>query len=170
VIRFGLREIGGESFRLREVRREDSEALYRWRMDPTSRPMFRSSEVVPMATHSAFVDRYFDAGNTDRWFVIEVEGRPVGSIALYNFADDGSAEWGRLVVAPAERGKGHGRRALHLLVGHARTIGLRRLTCEVVAGNAAAEKAYEAEGFVEEKREEVSGRVFRYLALGLTPD
>jgi RimJ/RimL family protein N-acetyltransferase len=171
VIRDGPREIGEDPVRLREVTREDAPNLYRWRMDPSSRGMFLNADKVPFKTHVAFVMRYFQPENTDRWFVIETEGRAVGAIALYGFSADGTeAKWGRLVVAPEERTKGYGSRGLALLIEHARQIGVKRLTCEVLAGNAAAEHLYTRAGFVETRQEESSGRVFRYLALELSAE
>lgn len=132
--------------------------------------MFRSTEAAPFETHESFLGRYFRPENHDRWFVIEAEGAPVGAIALYGFSEDGSeAEWGRLVVAPEARGRGYGKRALELLVEHARGIGVRLLRCEVLAGNVAAEAIYGELGFVETGREETGGRVFRYLARELSP-
>lgn len=165
MIRSGPREIGTPGLRLREVTLADSENLYRWRMDPSSRPMFRSTEIVPFEAHEKLMARYFLPENGDHWFVIEAEGRPVGAICLFAPSPDGSeAEWGRLVVAPHERGNGYARRALELLIEHARRCGLRRLRCEVVAGNAPAEAIYSELGFAEVARDEVDGRVFRYLS------
>ncbi|MGH9364449.1 MAG: GNAT family N-acetyltransferase, partial [Thermoanaerobaculia bacterium] len=150
MIQSGPSEIGDASIRLREVTQEDAPNLYRWRMDPSSRGMFLNTEKVPYKTHVAFVMRYFQPGNTDRWFVIETAGRPVGAIALYAFSADATqAKWGRLVVAPEERTKGYGSRGLALLIEHARQIGVKRLTCEVLVGNAAAEHLYARAGFVE---------------------
>lgn len=165
VISSGPREIGDANFRLREVTPADSQNLYCWRMDPSSRPMFRSTAEVPFETHAALLTRYFSAENLDRWFVLEADGAPVGSITLHGpqGADD-EAEWGRLVVAPESRGRGYGKKALGLLIAYARQIGLSRLRCEVLAGNAAAEAIYEELGFRETGRGETEGRVFRYLA------
>ncbi|HEY7862825.1 MAG TPA: GNAT family N-acetyltransferase [Thermoanaerobaculia bacterium] len=164
MISHGPREAGDASFRLREVVPEDTEMLYRWRMDPASRFAFRSAEEVSLATHQGFVARYFSPENTDRWFVIEAEGDPVGAIALYAISGDGrEAEWGRLVIAPERRRRGHAGRALALLIEHARGLGVATLRCEVLEGNAAAQAAYARAGFREESRETVSGRVFRRL-------
>jgi RimJ/RimL family protein N-acetyltransferase len=137
---------------LREVTSADAEDLYRWRMDPSARPMFRQSDLVPFETHRAFVDRHLAAGNGDRWFVIEAEGTAVGAIALYAFAKGGAeAEWGRFVIDPGHRGRGWGRRALRLLVEHARSLGVRTLRCEVRAGNP-VEGLYRELGFREGAR------------------
>jgi RimJ/RimL family protein N-acetyltransferase len=157
--------------RLREVTRADAADLYRWRMDPRSRTGFRDTREVPYEAHLAYLDRYFHPANTDRWLIIEAGGEPVGSIALYDLSPDGSeAEWGRFVIAPEHRGKGWGRRSLELLIDHARETGVRRLRCEVLAGNAAAEELYRRLGFTETGSYEDGGRTFRRLALRLTKE
>lgn len=171
MIRTGPREAVDGEVRLREVIPEDSAALYRWRMEPGARAMFRGSDVVPYETHRAFLERYFQPGNRDRWFVIEAGGEPVGAIALYDFSADGTAaEWGRFVVAPERRGRGWGRRSLELLIDHAREIGVRDLRCEVLAGNAPAEGLYRRLGFAETGSYSHEGRRFLQLSARLTEE
>jgi RimJ/RimL family protein N-acetyltransferase len=168
VISSGPREIGEADFRLREVTPADSQNLYCWRMDPSSRPMFRSTEKVPFEAHASLLARYFSPDNRDRWFVIEADGAPVGAITVHEPpAGSTEAEWGRLVVAPEARGRGYGKRALTLLIEYARRTGLSRLRCEVLVGNAVAEAIYRELGFHETGRDESEGRVFRYLAMEL---
>lgn len=170
MITSGPREIGTPEFRLREVTPADSEDLYRWRMHPFSRPMFRSTRLVPFQAHEKFFAKYFSPENRDQWFVIEAEGQPVGAIALYDLsAEKLEAEWGRLVVAPEARNRGIGSRALALLMQHARQIGLRRLRCEVALGNTPAERIYRNAGFTETARDESAGRIFRKLVVTLDP-
>lgn len=153
---------------LREVTLADARALYRWRSDPRSRDCFRATTLGSYESHLRFVQRHLASDSRDRWFVIEAEGRPVGSIALYDFAEDSrSAEWGRLVVDPDLRGRGYGRRALELLIDLARKLGLDRLRCEVLVGNTRAEGLYRSLGFVETRRESVAGRHFQHLHLAL---
>jgi RimJ/RimL family protein N-acetyltransferase len=165
VISQGPREAGDGVVRLREVTLADSAPLYRWRMEPETRSRFRGTDVVPYASHEAFLARYFQPDNRDRWFIVEAAGEPVGAIALYDFSPDGAAaEWGRFVIAPEHRGRGWGRRALTLLMDHARAIGVRDLRCEVLAGNAAAEGLYRRLGFVETGSYEHDGRRFLELA------
>ncbi|HEY0515461.1 MAG TPA: GNAT family N-acetyltransferase [Thermoanaerobaculia bacterium] len=159
---------------MREVTPQDAERLYRWRMEPDTRAQFRGADEVPFAAHQAYLDRYFQPANTDRWFVVEVPevtGEPVGAIALYDLSPDGAeAEWGRFVLAPEHRGRGWGRRGLELLIDHARALGVRRLRCEVLAGNAVAEGLYHRLGFTETGSYEHGGRRFRRLAVPLTKD
>lgn len=154
--------------RLREVTPADAADLYRWRMDPETRRQFHDTREVPYETHLAFVRRHFEPANTDHWLIVEASDEPVGAIALYDFSPDGAeAEWGRFVIAPEHRGKGWGRRSLELLIDHAREIGVRRLRCEVLAGNTAAEELYRRLGFTETGSYQDGGRTFRRLSLTL---
>jgi RimJ/RimL family protein N-acetyltransferase len=82
VIHDGTHDVGTGPTKLREIRREDAAALYAWRMDPASRPMFRSTALVPFEEHLRRVDDYFRPENSDQWFVVEVDGRPVGTVSL----------------------------------------------------------------------------------------
>jgi RimJ/RimL family protein N-acetyltransferase len=159
---------GDDDVRLREITLADAADLYRWRLDAGTRNSFRNAGTVPFADHEAYLARYFRAENTDRWFVIEAGGEPVGAVALYDLNADGtSAEWGRFVIAPEHRGQGWGRRGLTMLIEHARAIGVRDLRCEVLAGNAVAEGLYRRLGFVETGVYEHAGRRFLRLAARL---
>jgi len=169
LIHHGPRIVIDGEVRLREPTPADAADLYRWRMAPGTRDRFRSADVVPYADHQTYLACYFQADNTDQWFVVEVHGEPVGTLALYSFSADGSAaEWGRFVIAPEHRGRGWGRRSLALLMDHARAIGVCDLRCEVLAGNAEAEGLYRRLGFVETGAYEHNGRRFLQLAARLT--
>jgi RimJ/RimL family protein N-acetyltransferase len=174
LIHSGPSEIADGEIRLREITPEDAADLYRWRMEPATRAQFRGAGEVPFAAHQAYLARYFDPVNSDRWFVIEAAGEPVGAVALYDLspegaeADGGEAEWGRFVLDPGRRGRGWGRRSLELLIAHARALGIRRLRCEVLAGNAVAAGLYLRLGFVETGSYETDGRRFLQLAMLLS--
>ena len=167
MIREGPRSLQDGELTLREVRREDAAGLYAWRMHPDSRLMFHSTELIPYEKHLRFVAGYFEAGNSDVWFVVEAGGRPVGSIVLYDVAaDGGAAEWGRFVIAPGERGRGYGRRALTLLLDYARQREIVQLRCDVLASNVSARQLYRNLGFVETGCEVHGGREFVTMRLG----
>ena len=59
------------------------------------------------------------------------------------------------------------RRALTLLIRHAREIGLKSLRCSVLEGNTHAEKLYKDTGFRETGADDAGGRRFVQLALDL---
>lgn len=156
------------SLRLREVRPCDAYFLHCWRNDPATRSMFRNTEEIPYTVHEGFMTSYFGQGNRDRWFVIEECGERIGAIALYNLSANGKeAEWGRFTISAGSRGRGMGRRALLLLMGHARLLGVEFLHCEVLAGNEIAAGLYRRLGFAETSRTTHAGRVFVRLTTHL---
>jgi RimJ/RimL family protein N-acetyltransferase len=146
---------------LREISQEDAELLYVWRMDVSSRMMFRHTEIVSFESHESMIQRYLRSESPDCWFIIEAAGTPVGTVSLYNFSDDGRiCEWGRFTVAPAARNLGYGRRAMRLLMEYAHVIGVRLLTCEVLATNTIALHLYRELGFVDVATQDDGGRSF----------
>lgn len=167
MIRSGPREIGDGVVRLREVTRKDTRRLYEWRMDPSTRRMYRRNQVIPHEQYSEIVKEYFQPGNDDRWFVIETADGPVGALAIHSRDADGRAKWGRLVVEPRARGRGYARRALDLLLADSRRLGLRELSCQVLADNVGARGLYRAAGFVEGESEWVGRREFIECTLTL---
>lgn len=170
MIQAGPRQIGDGIVRLREVTREDAGRLYQWRMDPTTLHMFRNKGSVAYEAHLAYLERYFQPENDDQWFIVEDAGGPVGALALYDFAGDGSAEWGRMVIDPSARGRGYARRSLKLLIAHARALGLTGLRCNVGAHNAVARHLYRSEGFVDVGVEHIDERCFVHLILPLAEE
>jgi RimJ/RimL family protein N-acetyltransferase len=161
VIVDGPRDIARGDFRLREITPGDSEALYRWRMGEDARPMFLNTSVVPFETHQAYLDRYFVPANTDRWFVIEHRGTPVGTLALYALDADGMEyEWGRLVVAPEARGHGAALAAFRLAMEYGRRIGIRSIRSEVLEANTRVTAMHDELGFDRAEIREHDGRRF----------
>ena len=171
MIRSGPRAFGDGELRLREVTLADAADLYRWRMEPETRSQFRGTEEVPFAAHEAYLARYFAPANTDRWFIIEAiaaGGVAVGALALYDLSADGrAAEWGRFVIAPEHRGRGWGRRSVVLLIAHARALGVRDLSGEVLAANTVAVGLYQSLGFAATGAYEHAGRRFLRMTLRL---
>lgn len=84
-------------------------------------------------------------------FVIDMEGKAVGSISLFEFDDLARhAEIG-IVLAAEARGKGVGSAAISQVVEFAFVrCNLRRVHLQVIASNLGAIRAYEKAGFVVE--------------------
>lgn len=156
-----VRSVSDGIVSLREISRSDAEVLFEWRMATSSRTMFRRTEVVALDFHLSMIEQYLNSESPDRWFLVEADRRPVGTISLYNFTDGGHVcEWGRFVIAPELRNLGYGRRALKLLMGHAQKIGIKQLKCEVLAANTVAVNLYRDLGFAQTGLLEDGGRLF----------
>jgi RimJ/RimL family protein N-acetyltransferase len=86
-------------------------------------------------------------------FVIDLDGRAVGSASLFSFDPLARHAEAGISLLPDVRGRGIGTTALTLLVefGFVRR-NLRRIHLQVIASNAAAIRCYEKAGFVVEGR------------------
>jgi RimJ/RimL family protein N-acetyltransferase len=168
MIRRGPRTHSDGLVALREITPADAADLYRWRMEPRVQPLFHSSRPVPYEEHEAFVARYFEPGNEDAWFAIEVRGRPAGALALYRSGDGWEA--GRIVLSPEHRGLAafrYAKRAIALLMEHAREAGHHRMRCEVLEENRVMRAIVDSLGFVEIGSGERNGRRYHELAAPL---
>ncbi len=131
---------------LRMLTRADLPTTLAWRNHPDSRVWFHSTAIIAPEQHAAWFERYLERDD-DHVFVLEVAGATVAQVALSDVAD-GTAEYGRLLVDPANRGHGHSHRATALCLRVADEIlDLDEVRLEVKRENARAIRAYERAGF-----------------------
>jgi len=146
---------------LRAIGHGDIPLLYEWRNDPRTRPMFRDDTPLEFTAHSRFVLGYLESGDRAYWLIIEASHIPVGTIGLHRFSADGrGCEFGRFIVAPEYRGSGYGRRALALLMTLAASLGMRRISCEVLDSNTHALRLYSSLGFTAKGTSDCGPRSF----------
>lgn len=132
---------------LRMLGASDLDTTRAWRNHADSRTWFHSTALITPDEHLAWYRGYL-AREDDYVFIVEVGGRPVAQAALYDIAH-GSAEFGRLLVDPAERGRGLSHRVVALCLEVADgVLGLDEVHLEVQRGNHRAIRAYERAGFV----------------------
>lgn len=166
--------------RIREVTLDDAEDLYRWRMAPRTQHNFLSTEPVPYEDHLRFLRHYFRPENTDWWFVIEVDGEPVCTFALYHFSATGEeAEFGRFSVNPTRRLRWGRDRSLSVRAGFIRAVTLLKIFARennmyrwyavILSTNSPALKLAHDVGFVAEEKVEITGREFIIWRLALRP-
>ena len=115
-------------------------------------------------------------GQTPSWFVIEADGKVIGSIGLMDqHRRDGTAQLGIGIFDPDYVGRGYGREALRLFLDWAFGIqSWRRIWLTVLADNERAIRAYRGVGFVEEARRRQhaiwSGEIVDEVMMGLLRD
>jgi RimJ/RimL family protein N-acetyltransferase len=131
---------------LRMLAAGDLAATMEWRNHPESRVWFHTTQELSAEQHAEWFRRYLERDD-DYVMILEVDGAPVAQVALYDVLD-GSAEFGRLLVDPAARGRGISHRAIALCLRFGvDVLGLHELHLEVKPDNVRAIAAYEAAGF-----------------------
>jgi UDP-4-amino-4,6-dideoxy-N-acetyl-beta-L-altrosamine N-acetyltransferase len=141
---------------LRPLQDDDRERLFAWRNSPEVAAYMYSDHPITPEEHA----RWFAgiAGDGRREYrVIEIDGAPAG---LANFYDIDRAQrraaWAYYLAEPSARGRGVGGYVEYLMIerafgepGH-EGLGLRKLWCEVLAGNEAVWRLHQKFGFRQE--------------------
>jgi UDP-4-amino-4,6-dideoxy-N-acetyl-beta-L-altrosamine N-acetyltransferase len=136
---------------LRGLQAGDSERLRVWRNLPEiSRWMYTDHQISP-EEHA----RWFAGALTDprrKYWMIEADGAPVGMANLYDIAPEhGRASWAYYLAGDGARGQGLGAYVEYWVIEHVfGEMGLNKLWCEVMVGNAPVWKLHEGFGFVRE--------------------
>ncbi len=142
--------VQGEICTLRGVVSKDIDTLLLWENDPQVRCAGTpEKERFTREDMEQFVrNQSHPIAETGQLrFMMEVGGRAVGAIDLYDY-DGASAGVGILVYGRADRRKGYATDALHTLIGYARSLGMTLLRAEVAPDNTASLRLFERAGFV----------------------
>jgi UDP-4-amino-4,6-dideoxy-N-acetyl-beta-L-altrosamine N-acetyltransferase len=128
--------------------RQDGDRILTWRNLPEIRRWMYTDHVISPEEHA----RWFEGALTDstrKYWIVEVEGEPVG---LANLADIAPAyrraTWAYYLAEGSVRGKGIGAFVEFKVIEHVfGEMGLNKLWCEVLVENEAVWKMHEAFGF-----------------------
>ena len=144
-----------DNITLRPLKFSDKAYTHRWRNDPYTVCMVMGYRfpVTEEMEEDWFNDCLKDSQRRIV-YVIQHEDKPIGMIRL----DD--IDWvsrramlGIVIGEEAERGKGHGTKALELILKTAREVyNLRKITLNVIAHKNSAVNLYKRTGFIEEGR------------------
>lgn len=127
---------------LRPFRPEHAALVAGWA--ETAEDLDRWASLDEPATAQTFA-AWLDDPEVSAWMLID--DRPVAYGELWVSHADDEVELGRLLVAPADRGRGVGRAFVTLLVAQAGQLGVSQAWVRVVRDNAPALRCYESAGF-----------------------
>jgi RimJ/RimL family protein N-acetyltransferase len=141
------------AYRLEPFDRADAATVLSWARTREEREAWASmTEPEP---DEALFDRWH-ADEDVHPFGVFYADRLLGYGEVWVDPKEREAELARLIVDPAERGRGVGRAMVGLLAARARALGYDDVWLRVVPGNHRAVRAYAAAGFVRATPEEES--------------
>ena len=134
---------------LRPATMDDALSVLEWRNDETTRNNSFTKAIISKEDHLNWFKRKIEDGNC-LMFILEDDGRAVGNVRLDITDDIGEISY---MIAPDERGKGLGKKALELLRDTKEVSSmvdsqkLRSLVGFVNEGNIASAKCFEDNGY-----------------------
>ena len=133
---------------LRDVEAGDKDRILAWRNSPDVRAYMYTDHVISADEHA----RWFDgvAGDdTRRYWIIELDGRPVGLANLYDIDPANlRCAWAYYLADPATRGLGVGSYVEYWMLEYVfEGLKFEKLWCEVLASNEPVWKLHETFGF-----------------------
>ena len=133
---------------LRPIGLEDMTRILAWRNTPEVSAYMYTDHRISDAEHA----RWFAGAMTDetkRYWVIELDGEPVGLANLYDIqAPQKRAYWAFYLADDRVRGKGVGSATERFVMRHVfEELNLDKLCCEVLASNDGVVKMHQRYGF-----------------------
>jgi RimJ/RimL family protein N-acetyltransferase len=171
-------ELLDEEMRLRPPRRGEVSLYARWWRDEEAQWGFCAEPRTAEEIDAAFPELEGEARDIGHWidYVIEVEGRPVGSIWLSHWdLDAATADLNILIGEPEYRRRGVARRAIRLLAGWAfPTMELQRIDLVPREDHVPAIRSYLAAGArmgeIDSETVTFRGEVVCFRRMHLYPD
>lgn len=139
--------LAGERIALRTLERDDLDLLHRGRNDPAVREWMTFSMPSAMDDVEEFYEEVV-LGDDNVNLVVDVAGDRAGIAVLFDISRHSAelAAW----LLPDYHGKGYGRAATELLVGHAfEGLGLHRVRAKALRDNDASRGTLDSLGFSE---------------------
>lgn len=133
---------------LRPMGLDDSARVLVWRNRPTVAAYMFTDHVISEAEHAAWFAGALTDG-TRRYWIIEVDGEPIGLATLYDISTlQKRAHLGLYIADDRVRGMGVGTQVDRFLMRHAfEDLGLDKLCAEALATNGAGIRVHQRHGF-----------------------
>jgi len=138
---------------LRPIEAADKDRILAWRNSPDVRPYMYTDHLISPDEHA----RWFagiDGDNTRAYWIIELNGAPVGLANLYDIdRRNQRCAWAYYLADPATRGLGLGSYVEYWVLQYVfEGLKLAKLWCEVLASNEPVWRLHETFGFTVEAR------------------
>lgn len=133
---------------LRPMRLEDIVRVLEWRNLPEVGRYMYSDHHISEVEHARWFGSAMESSSR-RYWIIELDGRPVGLANLYDISElHGRAYWAFYLADPSIRGRGVGSFVERSILRYAfKELGLNKLCCEVLGSNQQVIKMHERFGF-----------------------
>jgi UDP-4-amino-4,6-dideoxy-N-acetyl-beta-L-altrosamine N-acetyltransferase len=120
-----------------------------WRNLPEIRHYMYTDHTISEQEHAKWFGMALN-DRTRRYWIIELDGAPVGLANLYDIRPDHKrAYWAFYLASPEVRGRGVGSFSERFVIRYAfEELGLEKLCCEVLATNASVVRMHQRYGFV----------------------
>src|SRR5579862_8941775 len=143
----------GPSVDLRPVEAGDKDRILAWRNSADVRPYMYTDHLISPKEHAAWFAGV-EGDETRRYWIIELNGKPVGLANLYDLdRRNQRCAWAYYLADPSVRGLGVGSYVEYWVLEYVfEGLKLAKLWCEVLASNEAVWKLHETFGFTVEAR------------------
>jgi UDP-4-amino-4,6-dideoxy-N-acetyl-beta-L-altrosamine N-acetyltransferase len=133
---------------LRPLELGDIVRVREWRNLPEIRQFMYTDHEISIPEHARWFGMAM-SDDTKRYWIIELEGEPVGLANLYDISTrHGTAYWAFYLADARVRGRGVGSVAERFVMREAfEVLGLEKLCCEVLATNEGVVRMHERYGF-----------------------
>ncbi len=141
-----------DAISLRSVRESDHQTLFEWVNDRELRIQSTAYRPVSWIEHLQWLEGLVTDPTRELLIIDAGDGTPIGQIVLSSISPvHRSCEFSIRIGREADRGRGVGSTAIHLMLDHAwNDLGLHRVSLTVHESNVRARRAYEKCGFIQE--------------------
>jgi RimJ/RimL family protein N-acetyltransferase len=138
----------GDNVTLRPGRDGDAEHFVRWFADTEVTRFLATRMAIALEHEQEFLKKIGESKN-DVWWVIEVEGQPIGATGIHGIDWlDANGTTGIVIGEKASWGRGYATEAMRLRTSYAfRELNLHKLITEVDTENEASRRALERNGY-----------------------
>lgn len=144
-------ELIGKKIYLREINKDDTDNIIKWRNCNEVRKFFIDQQLLTEDIHNGWLKSNVETRRAIQFIIVlKEEDLPIGSVFLKDIdLKNNKAEFGIFIGEEFGRGKGYGREALKIIVDYGfKVMKLNKIFLRALEENKAAIKCYQSVNFV----------------------